>query len=96
MVTGMVAGHDPGSFFRWFESLVDEAFVVPIDAPRSLPTQDTAEILRRHVPSVRTVESAATGIDQAVEAAGDSDIVLVTGSFYLVGQVGRHLADTER
>lgn len=91
MVAGMVAGHEPTSFFRWFDGIVDEAFATPIDVHRSLPPAEIETALKNYVPTVTACASAEAAIGQALEAAGESDIVLVTGSFYLVGEAGRYL-----
>ena len=92
MVTGMVAGHEPASFYRWFEGIVAEALAVPVDFHRALPPGQIRDELQRFVPKVRAVGSASDGVCAALEAAGADDVILITGSFYLVGEVGRVLA----
>ncbi|HVT12542.1 MAG TPA: folylpolyglutamate synthase/dihydrofolate synthase family protein [Fimbriimonadaceae bacterium] len=91
MVTGMVAGHEPDAFYRWFEGIVDEAIAVPIDFHRSLSPKEIEQSLCNYVSTVWANDSAAEGIRAALKAVGENDLILVTGSFYLVGEIGRYL-----
>ncbi|HWA83677.1 MAG TPA: folylpolyglutamate synthase/dihydrofolate synthase family protein [Fimbriimonadaceae bacterium] len=96
MVTGMVAGHEPEAFYRWFEDIVDEAFAVPIDFHRSLSPSEIEHALRNYVATVHSYDSATEGIEAVMEAAGPDDLILITGSFYLVGEIGRYLVRQQR
>jgi dihydrofolate synthase/folylpolyglutamate synthase len=93
LITNMVAGHEPQSFYREIAALVRSAHVVPIDFHRALPVQDTAQALKTMAPT-QAHSSIAEGIDAAVKETADDDVILVTGSFYLVGEVGRALGVT--
>ncbi len=87
LITGMVRGHEPTRFYTPLVPLVDRAIVVPIDFHRAFPVEELAELMK----GVLIVEPS-TSVDDAVERAclGENPI-LVTGSFYLVGEVGRRL-----
>lgn len=89
LVTGMVAGHDPAAFYRLFEGVAARAFAVPIDFHRSLDADEIKSALRPFVPDVHTAASGIDGYRQALSQAGPEDVVVVTGSFYLVGEIGR-------
>ncbi|MFI5385673.1 MAG: bifunctional folylpolyglutamate synthase/dihydrofolate synthase [Fimbriimonadales bacterium] len=91
LVTGMVAGHDPSTFYGWFEGVADQAFVVPIDFHRTLQPEQIAAALRKFIPHTYVFDSAREGLRAALSEASEGDVILVTGSFYLVGEAGRSL-----
>jgi dihydrofolate synthase/folylpolyglutamate synthase len=91
LVSGMVAGHEPSVFYKEIGPLIKSAHVVPIDFHRALPASEVAAALRGLVPQVAVHDSVAQGIAAAEAEAGKDDLILVTGSFYLVGDVGRFL-----
>jgi dihydrofolate synthase/folylpolyglutamate synthase len=91
LVTGMVQGHDLQPFYRELEPLVMEAIFAPIDFHRAVaPTE-----LLDKVGGLFLKSSASPTLDvavqRAVETTTPNDLILVTGSFYLVGEVGRML-----
>jgi dihydrofolate synthase/folylpolyglutamate synthase len=88
MVTNMVRGHDPDTFYREICHAVSEVHVAPIDFHRAAPVEETAWEIRSLGLSVTSHETLAS----ALEAATSKGRVLVTGSFYLVGDVLRYLA----
>jgi dihydrofolate synthase / folylpolyglutamate synthase len=92
LVTGMVAGHDPAMFYRWFESLAQGAYVVPIDFHRALPVAELINVVAQFVPHTLAFDSVADGIEAVLSDAKEADIVVITGSFYLVGEAGKSLS----
>ncbi len=90
-VTNMVAGHDPGPFYRQLESLIERMIVCPINFHRATPTGSMRDTLVALLPDVEV--AVAGSIEEAIEfaRAAGSDVV-VTGSYYLVGEIGRALA----
>jgi folylpolyglutamate synthase/dihydropteroate synthase len=70
-------------------TLVDEAHFVPIDFHR---TRDPFE-LEREVGWLFERSQAHRSLNEGLDAAlaTGADLVLVTGSYYLVGEVGRKL-----
>lgn len=89
LVTNMLTGHDPLAFYRELADLVVKAYVVPVDFFRALPPDQTAEALRPLLPQVDAFETPLDGIVAACREAADDDVVLVTGSNYVVGAVLR-------
>ncbi len=88
LVTGMVAGHDAGRFYAPLVGKVEEVFITPIDFHRAVPPEVLAEALRPAFPRATVCESSS----EAVAFALKTELpVLVTGSFYLVGEVGKSL-----
>jgi len=91
LLSGMVSGHDPIEFYRELAPLVTSAHFAPIDFHRAvepLELKETAGSLFKASKWYPTLDDA---INAAKEEAGHDGIVLVTGSFYLVGEVGRKL-----
>jgi dihydrofolate synthase/folylpolyglutamate synthase len=87
LLSGMVRGHDPARFYAPLAPLIDRAVAVPIDFHRAYPVAELAELASGALEMELT-----SSIDEAIERAlRDSNPVLVTGSFYLVGEVGRRL-----
>jgi dihydrofolate synthase/folylpolyglutamate synthase len=74
-------------------TVADVAYVSPNSSPRSARADRVAEGLRAagvtDVKSFTTVEGA---VESSLAAAGEDDLVLVTGSFYTVGDARRFLA----
>lgn len=91
LLTGMVAGHEPADFYRELAPLVRSAHVVPIDFHRALSVETIGLALSKLLETTSVHQSLCEGIDAAREDAGDQDLIVVAGSFYLVGEVGRML-----
>jgi dihydrofolate synthase/folylpolyglutamate synthase len=91
LVSGMVSGHDPQSFFRPFFGKVREVFLAPIDFHRALAPSELREAIQGHFESVEAYNRLSEALKDAVAASGPTDVVLVTGSFYLVGEAIRLL-----
>lgn len=56
------------------------------DTPRALPAGALATRLRQRFPSVRAVPHVEEAIEAARRAAAADDVILVTGSFYVLGE----------
>ncbi|MGQ9657567.1 MAG: bifunctional folylpolyglutamate synthase/dihydrofolate synthase [Fimbriimonadales bacterium] len=93
LVLGMLTPHEPMDTLRHLLPLADAALFTPIDNPRT----HTAETLLQHAQAwlaskptrtPRTLLTAAhpqEAFQQAISLAEPDDLVLITGSFYLVG-----------
>jgi len=86
-VFGMLEGHDPGPVARAVERFAEEVHLSPIDFRRTRQPEELAPYF--HVRAIAHEEPMA-----AFESALASGLpVVVTGSFYLVGEVGRALRE---
>ncbi len=88
LVVGMLRGHDPEEILTALEA--DRAsliIVCPAPTPRTYPPEELADAARLVAPGVEvvTTDSVAAAITLAREDAGPDDLVLVTGSLYVVG-----------
>lgn len=88
LVTGMLTGHDPREFYHAFEPFRPVAHTTPIHFGRTRTAEEVAEALGQ----ATTHPNAEQAIMTALDEAGPEDLILVTGSFYLVGEVGAILA----
>jgi len=89
LIAGMVAGHEPTRFFEPLAPLVFSAHIVPIQFHRALPPAEVAVGLHGLGPSVAVHKSLATGLEAACMDASSDGLVVVTGSFYLLGEIVR-------
>ena len=92
VVAGMLAGHDPVAFFEPLKALISELHLVPIDFHRAVPPHVLAEQITELGLPVMVHQSVDSGLLIAQRSGSD---VLVTGSFYLVGEAGNQLTHLE-
>lgn len=93
LLTNMLSGHDPEPFYEVWRDLVSDVHVVPISFHRAVSPLETADRIRHIFLQASIYPDIPSGITQAVAETGPEDIILVTGSFYLVGEVLKLLAD---
>jgi len=90
LLTSMVQGHDPWTFYSPLRDVVSEAVVGPIDFHRAQPVGVLKEALERvGIPS-ETADSAKEALAKALKIGKP---ILVTGSFYWVGEILNLLQD---
>jgi dihydrofolate synthase / folylpolyglutamate synthase len=82
-VFGMLDGHDPKPVAALMDSLAAEVHLAPIDFRRTREPRDLAPYF-----SIATTQSP-NAVEAFRKAMASGLPVLVTGSFYLVGEVGR-------
>jgi dihydrofolate synthase/folylpolyglutamate synthase len=92
LLTGMVTGHEPEPFYRYIAPLVKDGVVCPVSFERS---RDATELREEIAPLFEAPLEVQTNTRDALartcDLAGPDDLVLVTGSFFVVGEVGNHL-----
>ena len=91
MVTGMVKGHDAASLYQELGGLAEVAIFTPIDFHRAMEPAVLEAVTAGQFKSSVTAKSVDQAIQLALAKTDASDLILVTGSFYLVGEVGRAL-----
>jgi dihydrofolate synthase/folylpolyglutamate synthase len=92
LVVGMLAGRDPAEMLVALNA--DSARVVVATAPadpRAVPAEEVGEAARSL--GLRTVVASSVGeaLDIALAEAATDDLVLVSGSLYVVGEARQHL-----
>lgn len=93
-IVGMMADKDVAGFVAPLRDIVDTWIAVTVNGSRA----ESASVLARKIANesqkpCRIVESATVAFQQAENSAASNDVVLVTGSFYLVGPALEWLAD---
>ncbi|MBQ9358501.1 MAG: bifunctional folylpolyglutamate synthase/dihydrofolate synthase, partial [Abditibacteriota bacterium] len=85
LVIGMLTGHDPVPVLEALAPLCREAVVTNSRSPRALPAEELIKTARAFLPcsGEPTVPEA---VDKAKELAGPGGAVIVTGSFYTIGE----------
>lgn len=83
-VTGMVQGHDPKPFYKELASFIKVAHVTRIDSPRSMDPQ----LLQTELDQLGILNVGLSGCE-GLRGLKDDDPIVVTGSFYLAGEVLR-------
>ncbi|MFY9233294.1 MAG: folylpolyglutamate synthase/dihydrofolate synthase family protein [Fimbriimonadaceae bacterium] len=96
LLTGMVAGHDPISFYQPLAELIDSAHITPIDFHRAVPPDDLAAIVSRLIPRTSTHSCTRDALNHALRDCGGDALLLVTGSFYLLAEVAAEGSRTGR
>ena len=100
VVTGMLAFKDVDAVLK--ELLPIAARVIATQAEvfgkPSLPTSDMAKAIHRINPSIEVIEctSVEVGILTALSKTKSDELVLITGSMYLIGESRKHWFDSEQ
>ena len=90
LVIGTRNNHDPEPFLAPLAPLVHRVVATaPLFRPK--PAAETAAAAERAGLAVQVVEPAAAAIAETWEAARPGEVVVVTGSFYVVGETPRAL-----
>lgn len=89
MVTGMVKGHDPEGLYQELKDVADSVHFAPIDFHRAVDPFELDSLAGSLFTSSHAHRSLELALASAMDEAAPDDLILVTGSFYLVGEVGR-------
>ncbi len=82
---GMLATKDYRSVTALIAPLAAAAVTTTPDNPHALPAAALADEVRRYTPRVIAVPDRRDAIERARALTGPDDVLVVTGSFYLVG-----------
>jgi dihydrofolate synthase/folylpolyglutamate synthase len=87
MVVGIMGDKDVRGFLAAFAECVDQAVVTRPETPRAAAPEDVAAIASELGIRSLVVPTAGAAVARALALACDSDLVLITGSHYTVGDV---------
>jgi dihydrofolate synthase / folylpolyglutamate synthase len=90
LVAGMLSTHSATDFLAQIAPLAKRIIVTAPDWPLARPAKEIAEDARAFCENVTIVEPVQAAVDAALAEAEEEDLVLVTGSFYVIGEVSRH------
>ena len=88
LVVGMLRGRDPEELLLALDAANARVIVTcPAPSPRTIPSEELADAARRVAPAALVVsaDSVVSAVAMARERAGQDDLVLITGSLYVVG-----------
>lgn len=86
LVVGMLRGHDPNEVLAALAPLAATITACQPQWHRALPADELAELARGYCSSVTAIASVPAALEHALSLAGPGEVVLITGSFYTVGE----------
>jgi dihydrofolate synthase/folylpolyglutamate synthase len=93
VVAGFTAGRDPAEMFAALGAGASRLVVTcRAPHPRGLPAEAVADAARAVGVAAEAAPSVGAAVSRAVQVAGESDFILVTGSLYVVGEARSALA----
>lgn len=94
LVFGMIATHDHRACTSLIAPLADTVIVTTPQHAKPLSARVLADEVARYHTRVEVIEERTQAITRALSLAGPEDVVVVTGSFFLVGEVREFLRQT--
>ncbi len=86
LVVGMLRTHDPRELLAELADPMPRlVFACTAPSPRAVPASEIADAARSLSMACVVVEDVALATNEALAAANDDDLVVVTGSLYVVG-----------
>jgi dihydrofolate synthase/folylpolyglutamate synthase len=87
LVLGMMRDKDHRGFVEPLTDLVDEVVLTEVDLPRSATVQELQSAIGNRWPRVHMRGELSDALGQARQLAGADDLICVTGSLMLIGDV---------
>lgn len=94
LVFGMVATHDHRASTSLLAPLADVVIATTPHHIKPLPGHVLAEEAARYVKNVEVIDDRLAATRRAFELASPDDVIVITGSFFLVGEVREALLQT--
>ncbi len=89
LVVGMLSTHSADEVLETLAPMADEVIATRSRWEKARPAGEIAEAALHFTANVRVIEPVASAVREALDIAGEKDLVLVTGSFYTIGEVDR-------
>jgi len=89
LIFGVLSDKDYGSMLKRLAPLADRLLITRPDTSRGMPAVDVASAARRYRNEVEIVENGHNALKRALAIAQKNDLICVTGSLYLVGEIKR-------
>jgi len=100
VVTGMLAFKDVDAILQELLPIASRVIATQANVlgKPSLPTSDLAKVVKRQNPSLEVIECASVenGITTAISKSKPNELVLITGSMYLIGEAREHWFPSEQ
>jgi len=89
VVTGVLGDKDVDKILRHFCEITNDFIATEPDSPRKLPAFNMAEKLTAAGKNCIAALDLGSVCERALELSEDYDVILFTGSLYLLGEVRR-------
>lgn len=89
LVMGMASGHSIADVVGVLAPLADRFIATEADNVRATPAESVAEEAKKHCTDVSIAKPVSEAVAKALQDAGENDLVCVTGSFYILGEIPR-------
>ncbi len=95
MIFGAMGGKNLGEISKILFPLAEHIIFATPENPRAMPAKEIAEFVPNDFNSdnVFVVDEIPMALEKARELAGDKNLILITGSLYLIGEIQAHLKD---
>jgi len=87
LVIGMLSTHPAENVLLHLAPMASKIIATQSQWEKALPAEEMAGAARRFADDVEVIERVPDAVNRAVELAGEDGLVLVTGSFYTIGEV---------
>jgi len=87
LVIGMVGGHAPEGMLAPLAPHAERIYICQPNWKRAQPAEEIAEVARTYPAQIEVIPAVPAAVQAALDAADRKTLVLVTGSFYTVGEV---------
>jgi len=92
LVFGMLATKDYRSVAALIAPLADVVITTTPDNPHALPAAALAAEVRPYTPAAIAIPDRRAAVEHARRLVGPEDVLVITGSFYLVGEAREWLS----
>ncbi|MBZ4652874.1 MAG: FolC bifunctional protein [Peptococcaceae bacterium] len=91
LIIGMLADKDRLGAANLLAPLVDKVIITKPLSPRAGNWQELGTYFQKETGDVSVIEDLKGALNQGLKEAGENDLVLITGSLYLIGEVRKIL-----
>lgn len=91
LVIGVLKDKDKEGIIKALSPIVDHAIITSIKSERSANAEELLKLFEQGKISAEIIPDSQKALKRALKKAGESDLVLATGSLYLIGEL---LGDT--
>jgi dihydrofolate synthase/folylpolyglutamate synthase len=88
LIFGVLNDKDYGTMLRTIVPLADHLIITRPQTDRAMPPGKIEPVASRHTPQgIEVIENSLDALKKAISLAGVNDLICVTGSLYLVGEI---------
>ncbi len=87
LVVGMLSTHSAEDFLKQIAPMASKVIATQSQWHLARPAGELAEAARKFCDDVETVDRVPDAVARALQVAEENDLIVVTGSFYTIGEV---------